>query len=213
MTMSEERVPQDAVLDDVEEPARAKKPKGGGRKKELRRLSRHRRRLLLAVLVEAAVIVGLAVWLAVALRDSSHDRHRAATEKRQATATEALRASAMTTAREYALDFSTYDYRHLDQDFQTVTSHLAPSFRAQYQQTVASLKSLVVQYRGTATATVQGVGLASLDQSKGTAIVLVFLDQKVTNTNLKAPRIDTNRLQITLQRTGDTWLMSDLQLK
>jgi Mce-associated membrane protein len=210
--MSDEQAAQEADIDGAAEPVAAKKAKGG-RKKELRRLTRQRRRLLSAVLVEAAVIAGLVVWLVLALMSSSHERDRATAAKRHAATADELRNSAMASAREYAIDFSTYDYRHLDQDFQTVTSHLAPSFRAQYQQTVASLKSLVVQYRGTATATVQGVGLASLDQARGTAVVLVFLDQKVTNSNLKAPRIDTNRLQITLQRTGSAWLMSDLQLK
>lgn len=180
-------------------PPAGKKPKSGN-KKAVKRLTKHRRNLVIAVVVEAALIAGLVAWVLVQYLDLS-DQHQV----------NSLRKSATAAAQEYALDFSTYDYQHLDQDFQTVTSHLAPSFRDSYTKTVASLKAIVVQYKGSATATIQGVGVTSVNSKK--AVVLVFLDQKVTNTNLKAPRIDTNRLQITLERTGGTWLMSDLQLK
>jgi Mce-associated membrane protein len=122
-----------------------------------------------------------------------------------------LAQSALATARQYALDFSTYDYRHIDQDFAKIASELTPAFRTEYQKTSASLKSIVVQYRGVATATVQGMGITSLTANQ--AVVVVFLDQQVTNTSTKTPRIDRNRLQITLQRNGSGWLMSDLQLK
>lgn len=176
-----------------------KKPKTGN-KKAVKRLTKQRRNLVVALLAEAAVIAGLLAWVIVQYLDSSDQHHL-----------NSLRTSAASTAQEYALDFSTYDYQHLDQDFQTVTSHLAPSFRDSYTKTVASLKAIVVQYKGSATATIQGVGVTSVNTK--TAVVLVFLDQKVTNTNLKAPRIDTNRLQITLERTNGSWLMSDLQLK
>ena len=179
--------------------AAGKKPKTGN-KKAVKRLTKQRRNLVVALLAEAAVIAGLLAWVIVQYLDSSDQHHL-----------NSLRTSAASTAQEYALDFSTYDYQHLDQDFQTVTSHLAPSFRDSYTKTVASLKAIVVQYKGSATATIQGVGVTSVNTK--TAVVLVFLDQKVTNTNLKAPRIDTNRLQITLERTNGSWLMSDLQLK
>ena len=176
-----------------------KKPKTGN-KKAVKRLTKQRRNLVVVLIAEAAVIAGLLAWVIVQYLDSSDQHHL-----------NSLRKSAASTAQEYALDFSTYDYQHLDQDFQTVTSHLAPSFRDSYTKTVASLKAIVVQYKGSATATIQGVGVTSVNTK--TAVVLVFLDQKVTNTNLKAPRIDTNRLQITLERTNGSWLMSDLQLK
>ena len=194
-------------------PPAGKKPKSGN-KKAVKRLTKHRRNLVIAVVVEAALVVAFGTWLIVELAGGSGGQRKANAipqASSQTSVSDAFRASAMDTAKSYAIDFSTYDYQHLDQDFQTVTSHLAPSFKAQYSQTVASLKAIVVQYKGSATATVQGVGLASISPTQ--AVVLVFLDQKVTNTNLKAPRIDTNRLQITLERTGGTWLMSDLQLK
>jgi hypothetical protein len=40
--------------------------------------------------------------------------------------------------------------------------------------------------------------------------VAVFLDQTVTTSQSKTPRIDRDRLIVTLVRTGDTWLISKL---
>lgn len=183
------------------------KPKGGG-KKRARQQVRRLRRLLVACLVALALaLAGLGVALGLAV--SWHGTSKPAVPV--TSVSDALRQSALDTAKKYALDFSTYDYRHIDADFAKIASELTPSFRTQYQATSASLKSIVVQYRGVATATVQGIGLTSITSTQ--AVVVVFLDQQVTNTSTKTPRIDRNRLQIALQRNGAGWLMSDLQLK
>ncbi|HJQ43084.1 MAG TPA: hypothetical protein VJ831_08365, partial [Jatrophihabitantaceae bacterium] len=167
--------------------------------KKAKRLRRRRQLIALGV-VGAIVIAGL-IALTTVLALKLDDRNN----------TNDLRASATKSARQFAIDFSTYDYRHLDQDFAKVSAHLAPSFRAQYASTTASLKSIVVQYRGVATASVQGVGVTSVSSKK--AVVVVFLDQQVTNSATKTPRIDRNRLEVTLQRSKGQWLLSDLQLK
>ena len=176
-----------------------KKGKGGGGKKKARR--QRRRRLLLALALIASIVIAgltaLTAVLAVKLSDRNHQND--------------LRSSATSAARQFAIDFSTYDYRHLDQDFAKVSAHLAPSFREQYASTTSSLKSVVVQYRGVATASVQGLGVTSVSSTK--AVVVVFLDQQVTNSATKTPRIDRNRLEVTLQRSKGQWLLSDLQLK
>lgn len=172
---------------------------GGGGKKKARR--RRRRRQLIALGVVGAVLIAGLAALSIVLALKLSDRNTQ----------NDLRVSATNAARQYAVDFSTYDYRHLDEDFARVSAHLAPSFRQQYASTTASLKSIVVQYRGVAIATVQGVGISSVSSKK--AVVLVFLDQQVTNSTTKTPRIDRNRLEVTLQRSNGQWLLSDLQLK
>jgi Mce-associated membrane protein len=123
---------------------------------------------------------------------------------------DARRTSATAAARSYALDFSTYDYRHLDADFAKVQSHLTGSFKADYASTSGSLKQLITQYRGVSTARV--VGAAPSHVGAEHATVLLFLDQTVTNTAAPDPRLDRNRLTLSLLRAGDRWLVSDLQL-
>jgi len=191
----------DVAAGDEAQVAAAPKKTGGGKKRakaeaQVRML---RRWLIVCVAALAAALVGVGVATYFAVSGSSSGP------------SSALRQSALDTGRRYALDFSTYDYRTIDADFGRISAELTPGFRSQYQATSASLRSIVVQYRGVATATVQGIGLASITDKQ--AVVVVFLDQQVTNTSTKTPRIDRNRLQITLQRNGSGWLMSDLQLK
>jgi len=176
------------------------KAKGGSKKRAKAQARRLRRWLTASLIASIVTLAGLGVAIGFAVSGSGGTG-----------SADALRQSALDTAKRYALDFSTYDYRTIDADFARISAELTPSFRSQYQSTSASLKSVVVQYRGVATATVQGIGLTSLTGSQ--AVVVVFLDQQVTNSSTKTPRIDRNRLQITLQRNGGGWLMSDLQLK
>ena len=115
-------------------------------------------------------------------------------------------------AQQYAVDFGSYDYQHLDADFQRVATHLTSGFAKSYASVSATLKPTIVQYKGKSTAAVQGVAISSVSTSR--AVVLVFLDQTVTTTQQKTARIDRNRLQLTMQRQKNgTWLISDLALK
>ena len=209
-----EPVTQTEEAEVTEEPgSTADTPKGKGGKKRAKAQARRLRRWLIACLAALAVALagfGVALALAVSWHGSTKTVIRTVTSAAPP-AGDALRQSALDTAKKFALDFSTYDYRNIDADFARISAELTPSFRSQYQTTSASLKSIVVQYRGVATATVQGIGVTSISNSQ--AVVVVFLDQQVTNSSTKTPRIDRNRLQITLQRNGDGWLMSDLQLK
>ena len=124
----------------------------------------------------------------------------------------ALGASALAAAKQYAVDFSSYDYANLDHDIQLVESHLTPDFRAKYEQIAAPLRTLAPKYKSRETATVQSAGIQSL--SRSTAVVLLFLDQTVTSTQVTTPRIDRNRVVMTLQRQPDgRWLISDMTLQ
>lgn len=179
------------------DPAAPKKPKGG--KKKARKRAR-RRRLLITIAastgVALAALIALVIVLALRL---GHEHHL-----------DSLRKSATKAADSYALDFSTWDYRHLDENFATVSSHLDPSFRAKYEQVTSTLKAVVVQKQGVATATIVESAVQSISSSH--AVVIVFLNQQVTNTDVKN-RLDTDRLEITLVRSHGNWLMSNLLLK
>jgi Mce-associated membrane protein len=42
------------------------------------------------------------------------------------------------------------------------------------------------------------------------ATVLVFVDQTVTNSQLKAPRLDRSRVEVTLVNSHGRWLINNL---
>jgi Mce-associated membrane protein len=157
-----------------------------------------RARWLLGV-AAALVIVLVAATLILALRVRGGDQ------------TDAARASALSAARQDAVAFGTYHYQTLDKDFAAVTSHLTRSFAKNYAAVSRQLRALIQQYHGSSSATVRGAAVQSVSGTQ--AVVLVFLDQSVTTNASSTPRIDRNRLQVTLQRQPDgSWLVSNLTL-
>lgn len=121
------------------------------------------------------------------------------------------RESALTSAKRYAVDFSTYEYTTLDATFKKVANELTGDFKTQYEATAASLKATLQKYKGKAVATVQAAAVEKVSTDRATVIVL--LDQVVTSTSSPTPRIDRSRLVITLVRAKGGWLMSGLDLK
>ena len=166
------------------------------------------------LVVAGVAIVGLAVALAlvsVRLEDRDDALHQAHRDAAAQAPLESLRDSALSAAKKYAVDFGSYDYTKLDQDFQLVSSHLTKSFAAKYAQISQQLESVIVQYKGKSTAAVQGAGVSSIAGKQ--AVVVLFLDQTVTTTQSKQPRVDRNRLTMTLQLQPDgSWLISDMAL-
>jgi Mce-associated membrane protein len=123
-----------------------------------------------------------------------------------------IQASALKTARGYAADFATYDYAHLAADSKKVVSHLTPAFAKQYSSVSQQLSSLIVQYKGKETATVQGAGVTSVSTTQ--AVVVLFLDQTVTTTQSKTPQINRYRMTMTMDRQpSGSWLISNMTLK
>ena len=121
------------------------------------------------------------------------------------------RASALTAAKTFAVDFGAYDYQHLDADFSKAASLMAPSFAKDYTDASNKLKQTLVQYKTQVTAQVQGAGVTSASTSK--AVVVLFLDQTVKTSQSSVPRIDRNRLQISLVKQKGKWLVSKLDAK
>jgi Mce-associated membrane protein len=120
-------------------------------------------------------------------------------------------AAALATAKAFALDFGSYDYQHLDTEFEEVAKRMTPSFAQSYLQTSEKLKPTFEQYKTQVTAQIQGFGVTSA--SPTAAVVVVFLDQTVHTSQSSTSRIDRNRLEIHLVYTGGKWLVSKLLAK
>lgn len=141
--------------------------------------------VLIAALLAAAAFFGFRWW--------------------QAEEDAALRAEAVTKAREYAVVLGTYDYRSFDDSLAAVTANSTPEFAAKYEGVAGDLRGLVENGQGTSVARADHAGLENLDG--GTATVLVFLDQDVTNAVVPDGRTDATRFVITLKRVDDRWLL------
>ena len=119
--------------------------------------------------------------------------------------------SAVAAAKSFAVDFGTYDYQHLDTEFQEVAQKMTPSFAKSYLATSGKLKPTFVQYKTQVTARIQGYGVTSATADE--AVVIIFLDQTVHTSQSSTPRIDRNRLEVDLVKTGGEWLVSKLLAK
>jgi Mce-associated membrane protein len=126
---------------------------------------------------------------------------------------EALRAGAVQAASSYGVYFSSYDYRDLSgptAPWTEVESHSTPAFRKDFETTDASLATLITDYKATARGTVQAAAAATVSTTR--AVVLLFLNQTVTNSTQKSgPQVTQFRIEMTLLRQNGKWLIDNVQ--
>jgi Mce-associated membrane protein len=159
----------------------------------LRRVTRVPLRALVAAVVVAVLLVG---WLALRLRDD-----RAAAVARE---------QAVAAARLHAPDILSYDYRHLDQDFAKAQEKLTGKFKEDYARTTVNVvKPVAVDNKAVVEARV--VAASTIWARPGEAQVLLFVNQQTTTAKTKGPRVDLNRVRMTLRRTERGWLVSNVE--
>jgi Mce-associated membrane protein len=152
-------------------------------------------RLLSAGLVAATVLTTvLCVWLGLKMADQR--------------GTEQRRQEVLAAARQSALNFTSLDYRHYDQDSRTVLEGATGDFKKQFAAQTAQLTKLVAQNKSVSEGQVLDAGIVRSDARS--ARVLVVADSKVTNTAAPEGQARTYRLQLDLVRVGDRWLTSDV---
>lgn len=129
---------------------------------------------------------------------------------REQSASSSARGAALEAARGYAKDLSTYNYTNLAGNFASVTANARGGFAQQYKQVSTSLTELIKQNQAVSEGSVLSAGLVDADENR--AVVALFVDQKITNTNSPQPRIDRNRMQMTLVHENGRWLIDDIKL-
>jgi Mce-associated membrane protein len=152
-----------------------------------------------AAVVLGVVSVGLAVGLVLTLVALGND-HDAAT----------ARSSALASARTAAVEIGGYDYRHLGQDFGRVLASSTPSFRRSFSQSSDALRSTLRGYDATSAAKVVSAGLVSSTPTR--AVVLVLLDQTISNSAQSKPTTERSQIEITLVRSKGRWLIDQVTL-
>ncbi|MGP3980479.1 hypothetical protein [Streptomyces sp. KR80] len=156
---------------------------------------------VLAVLVVAGLVAaGLLGW-----------------EYREETRTDQARTEALAAAQKAAPVILSYDYRHLDKDFAAARRHLTGSFQNKYKKTTTSVVAPTAKkYQGVVTATVAkppagGEPAASVvSASPEKVVVLLFMNQVTKSTQVSGPRLDLNRVRMTLVDTPQGWKVSTL---
>lgn len=124
------------------------------------------------------------------------------------------RGQALAAARQSAPVVLSYDYRHLDRDFATARNRLTGHFRDEYRKTTTTVVGPTARkYHGVVKATVAqptgGTPAASvISASPDRAVILLFVNQVTTSTQVSGSRVDLNRVRMTLTLTADGWKVS-----
>jgi Mce-associated membrane protein len=147
---------------------------------------------LLAVLLLA--LAGLDGWL-LASRPGAGSRSE--------------RDQALSSAKTAVPAILSYDYRHFDSDVSTARGRLTGRAVTDYAQAMdRTIKPTATKVHAVVQAQTDGAGVEAVSADGKQVTVVVFGEQKVTNTSLSQPRIDLFRVRVTLDRVGGQWLVS-----
>lgn len=123
---------------------------------------------------------------------------------------ESEREEALAAAKVYAVDLTTYNYDKIDENFDKVKSNSTEKFSEMYSQVSKQLTDLLRKYKADSKGDLLNAGVAEFDGDK--AVVVLMIDTTITNTNSPQPRIDRNRMVMTLLEVDGEWKLDHVAL-
>ncbi|MBV9293147.1 MAG: hypothetical protein JO222_11910 [Frankiales bacterium] len=128
-------------------------------------------------------------------------------------ATSPSTAGALVAAQRAAREVLSYDYRTMNADLARAEGQMTPSFRRAFASTAASLAAEARQVKAIVQATPAGPpGIVSAVTDR--VVVLLFVDQaavkQTPGTTTPTTRIDQERVQLTMTRSGGRWLVAGI---
>ncbi|OBJ27386.1 tetratricopeptide repeat protein [Mycobacterium colombiense] len=152
-----------------------------------------RRSVLPALLVAALAVSGFLGWR----QWQDHQLKVAGQQAQQA-------------AIAYAQVLTSIDANKVDENFKQVLDGSTGEFKDMYTQSSVKLRQLLIDNKATA----HGVVVDSAIQSESTdrVVVLLFIDQTVTNTAAPDARVDRSRIKMTMEKVDGHWRASKVQL-
>jgi Mce-associated membrane protein len=181
---------------DTDEPTVAPTDPGGSRRSVQITLPSGRWIGRLAVLVLVAGLVAAVVITSLRLH-----HQRALTSARN---------SARLAATAYTEQFATYNYQDLAHDFSLTEAHSVSPFLDQYRKETAQIQPDLVKLKSSSTGKVLSAGVVSATTKN--AVVDLFLNQTIANSASKQPRVDSQRVQMSMVRLHGRWLISKVTL-
>ena len=121
--------------------------------------------------------------------------------------TEGRTAAVRRTAGAMGTAMLTYDYRHLDRDFARARAGLTGGFADDYATTTQTVvRPTATEVKAVVKADVAASSVVRADRNR--VVVLLFVNQTTTSTRLDAPKVDLNRVRLTMDRVHGRWLVS-----
>lgn len=110
----------------------------------------------------------------------------------------------------YAQVLTSIDSNKVDENFNQVLDGATGEFKDMYSQSSTQLRQLLIDNKASA----RGVVVESAIQSeaRNKVVVLLFVDQSVSNTNVPDPRVDRSRIKMTMEFVDGRWRASQVAL-
>jgi Mce-associated membrane protein len=119
------------------------------------------------------------------------------------------RSDALAAARSHAQAILSYDHRTLDADFAKAEAALTGKFKKDYARTTSTVvRPSAEQYKVVVKAEVTAASVVRAGEDR--VVALLFVDQTTTSTRLEGPKVDLNRVRMTLVEQDGKWLVSEL---
>jgi Mce-associated membrane protein len=146
--------------------------------------------VLFVAALAAAGFFGWQFWQERQIETASHDAQQAAVA--------------------YAQVLTSIDSTKVDENFAQVLDGSTGEFKDMYSQSSVQLRQLLIDNKANA----HGVVLDSAVQSasKDKVVVLLFVDQSVSNTSVPDPRVDRSRIKMTMENVDGRWRASKVEL-
>lgn len=124
-------------------------------------------------------------------------------------------------ARQNAVNFTTYDYRHLKQDFARFAAGTTGQLHTQYTSFAPDLQARFRGLKVQATGQVVSAGIGNMvrctssgcrpdDADPNQVTVLVAVNNTIRNTNVPKGKVVYDRLAFVLKLVGTRWLASEV---
>jgi len=156
--------------------------------------------ILAALAILASVGVGISWW---------HAEHSSAASAPDGTLVgDEPRSEAFVAAADLTQRALSYDYRTLANDMEVARARMTPSFRKQYDATMAQVRANTVKNKIVLQA--DAVSSSIITATEHRARMLVFVNQTTTAQATKANQLDRNSLVVTLVRGKGDWMLSNL---
>lgn len=113
-------------------------------------------------------------------------------------------------AQDYAVVLTTLDARNIDDNYRKSLDGATGEFKDAYSQGANQLRQVLIDNKASGTGIVVAAAVKSATPDK--VEVLLFVDQSITNASNPSPRIDRNRIDMTMDKVGDRWLASKVEI-
>ncbi|WP_280367498.1 hypothetical protein [Nocardia wallacei] len=118
--------------------------------------------------------------------------------------------AALTAAQNYAVALTSIDWSHLDPDIATVLNGATGEFKDMYRKSADQLKPMLLQANSVSKGRVVAASIQSASETR--AVIMLFVDAEITNVTNPQPRIDRNRILMTMEKVDNHWLASKVEL-